>query len=198
SASERLAEAIGGANDPVALYDAEDRLVICNDAYGDMLPTLAGKLRPGITFQEVAAAFAGDTGGPAPYDLEARITEHREARRPREFSLADGRWFLVNDKRLSDGGTIVVVTDITERKRAEESLIKAKDEAEKLNNTLAEQTANARHLAKVASCANTAKSQFLANMSHEIRTPMNGIVGMVDMIKRTPLEKNQLNFLSII
>jgi len=127
SASERLAEAIGGANDPVALYDAEDRLVICNDAYGDMLPTLAGKLRPGITFQEVAAAFAGDTGGPAPYDLEARITEHREARRPREFSLADGRWFLVNDKRLSDGGTIVVVTDITERKATEQRAVDSEE-----------------------------------------------------------------------
>ena len=49
-----------------------------------------------------------------------------------------------------------------------------------------------------ADAANEAKSAFLANMSHEIRTPMNGIVGMVDMIKRTPLEKNQLNFLSII
>jgi len=49
-----------------------------------------------------------------------------------------------------------------------------------------------------ADAANEAKSAFLANMSHEIRTPMNGIVGMVDMIKRTPLEKNQLNYLSII
>ena len=46
--------------------------------------------------------------------------------------------------------------------------------------------------------ANRAKSAFLANMSHEIRTPMNGIVGMVDLLKRTPLEKHQRNYLSIV
>jgi signal transduction histidine kinase/CheY-like chemotaxis protein/ligand-binding sensor domain-containing protein/HPt (histidine-containing phosphotransfer) domain-containing protein len=46
--------------------------------------------------------------------------------------------------------------------------------------------------------ANQSKSVFLANMSHEIRTPMNGIVGMVDLLKRSPLEKHQLNYLSIV
>jgi|GEM_PF-1029656 len=46
--------------------------------------------------------------------------------------------------------------------------------------------------------ANEAKSTFLANMSHEIRTPMNGIVGMVDMLRRTALERNQRNYLSTI
>jgi signal transduction histidine kinase/ligand-binding sensor domain-containing protein/DNA-binding response OmpR family regulator/HPt (histidine-containing phosphotransfer) domain-containing protein len=49
-----------------------------------------------------------------------------------------------------------------------------------------------------ADAANEAKSSFLANMSHEIRTPMNGIVGMVDMMRRTSLERNQRNYLSVI
>jgi two-component system sensor histidine kinase/response regulator len=42
-----------------------------------------------------------------------------------------------------------------------------------------------------------AKSQFLANMSHEIRTPMNGVIGMLDLLERSPLEKSQLNYLRI-
>ncbi|MBT3343059.1 MAG: response regulator [Gemmatimonadetes bacterium] len=49
-----------------------------------------------------------------------------------------------------------------------------------------------------ADAANDAKSTFLAKMSHEIRTPMNGIVGMVDMLRRTRLEKNQINYLSVV
>ena len=62
--------------------------------------------------------------------------------------------------------------------------------------------ATAREMAEeareAADEANMSKSVFLANMSHEIRTPMNGIVGMVDLLKRTPLEKHQLNYLSIV
>lgn len=51
---------------------------------------------------------------------------------------------------------------------------------------------------EIAESATLAKSLFLANMSHEIRTPMNGIIGMVDILKQTPLSKEQEEFVSII
>jgi signal transduction histidine kinase len=51
---------------------------------------------------------------------------------------------------------------------------------------------------KEAEAAAEAKSIFLANMSHEIRTPMNGIIGMVDILKHTPLNEEQKEYLSII
>jgi len=49
-----------------------------------------------------------------------------------------------------------------------------------------------------AQIANSAKSEFLANMSHEIRTPMNGVLGMAQILERTPLSDQQKTYLDII
>jgi len=114
-------------------------------------------------------------------------------------------WVLVEGRAFRDDinhGFRMAVIDISERKRAEEALLRAKDE---LDQRVAERTEDLQKANRslttakdVAEAALKAKAEFLANISHEIRTPMNAVIGVIGLLLEEPLTEEQKDNLKLV
>jgi len=113
--------------------------------------------------------------------------EKRFVRKNRVIAWVNLTVALVRDENGAPEYFIAVVEDIERRKRAE-------DELRRSRSALEQAAAQAVILARRAETANRAKSDFLANMSHEIRTPLNGLMGMMQLLKDTELNGEQLEY----
>ncbi|MGH8746298.1 MAG: PAS domain-containing protein, partial [Burkholderiales bacterium] len=126
----RLRDAIESFPDAIAVWDGEDRLVVCAEAYAQLFGggrragELAGAPFPVIArngFQ--AEQLPGDAGREEDW-IEQRVRQHREgAGVLRQFQTRDGRWKQGKSVRTVLGGYVSVVTDITDLKRAQDAYL---------------------------------------------------------------------------
>ncbi len=122
-----LALAIASISEGFAVFDADDRLVLCNERYKQHYPGLADIFEPGVAFERIVGTVADrgvvDGVGERPEEwVHERLDRHRNPSGPILQRQADGRWIQINETRTRDGGSVAVYTDVTDLKRHEEEL----------------------------------------------------------------------------
>ncbi|MDX1400950.1 MAG: response regulator [Kiloniellales bacterium] len=172
-AQMQLSHAIESISEGFSLYGPDDRLVVCNARYRELLyHGVENLVVAGASFEEIIrnAAERGlikDARDQSEEWIAERIARHKNPGPTHLQERGDGRWIRISERKTDDGSTVAVYTDITELKQREQ-------EAEE---------------------ANRAKSQFLANMSHELRTPLNAVIGITEMLMEDAEDDGQDDFI---
>ncbi|MGB1024955.1 MAG: PAS domain S-box protein [Rhodospirillaceae bacterium] len=132
-AEEILTEALESISDGFVIYDAEDRLILCNNAYREFYKSSAEAIRIGAKFQDILQygldrgqySDAGDTTESRAAWMQKRLADHRNPKGALLQHLDDGRWLRIAERRTSSGRIVGVRADVTEVKRAEEALARS-------------------------------------------------------------------------
>lgn len=169
----RLSATVSASLDPIMTTDASRGIFSFNAAAEQVL----GWQRQEVIGRNIAEVILGEGATSDLLELTAKNDNRTEIVARRK----NGEEFAAEISVTSSGEgepqmTIVYLRDISQRKRDEQALVHAKDQAV---------------------LSDRAKSKFLAFMSHEMRTPLNGILGVLDLLKTTRLDDRQERYVNV-
>ena len=195
-----LRDAIDSIAEGFVIHDADDRFVMCNEAYRRLYHENAGAFQPGARYEDImrtalATGRYPEAVGREEEWLAAWMRKHHQSEATAESRLKDGRWVLVSERRMPNGGIVGLRIDITVLKaiqaslrESEYSLRLAKEEAETAkqavqaaNETL-ERRVEERTKELEAAQEKLLQSERLsvlgkltATVAHELRNPLSAI-----------------------
>lgn len=126
-AENLLITALESLPDGFVLYDAEDKLVICNERYREIYKQSASAMRKGATLQQILEyglerqQYADGIGREAAW-LAERLIEYGAAHTTVEQQLTNGQWLRIVERQTVDGGRVGLRIDITELKNQQAQL----------------------------------------------------------------------------
>ena len=184
AADVRLRDAIETIPEAFVLWDAENRLVLCNSNFQALHNLPDEAITSGKSYEAVVAAGRR-------HIMRTKLHGPQiPGARTFEAQLDDGHWLHISERRTKDGGYVSVGTDITTLKQHEKKLMDSEKQLLATVDDLGQSKQQLTELAEKyaeektrAEEANQAKSKFLANMSHELRTPLNAIIGFSEIME---------------
>jgi two-component system cell cycle sensor histidine kinase PleC len=184
AADLRLRDAIETIPEAFVLWDAENRLVLCNSNFQALHNLPDEAVASGIPYEAVVAAGRR-------HIMRTKLHGPQvPGARTFEAQLDDGHWLHISERRTKDGGYVSVGTDITTLKQHEKKLMDSEKQLLATVDDLGQSKQQLIELAEKyaeektrAEDANQTKSKFLANMSHELRTPLNAIIGFSEIME---------------
>jgi signal transduction histidine kinase/CheY-like chemotaxis protein len=179
-ARNRLSDAIQSISDGFALWDREDRLIMFNDRFRELL-RLEPQFAAGVSFEALISTLAGRRAQASTDSDDDNtwiahwVSSHRSAATDKDLQLDKDTWLRVGSHHTREGGIVTTWTDISTLKHREIEL--------------ADLVARLEVARDQATEASRTKSTFLANMSHELRTPLNAIIGYSEILEEEARDK---------